>query len=507
MTDTLPLGWDNASIEELCMINPKHSKDTDMETDVSFVPMPAVCEKNGSIKEHESRKLGEVWKGYTHFAENDVIFAKITPCMENGKAAVAKGLTNGMACGSTEFYVMRTNGAILPNYLHQYVRQQGFRDDAERNMSGAVGQRRVPKTYLQSQKLPVPPLNEQHRIVEKVDALMARSGAAKEALDAIPTLLDQYRQSVLAAAFRGDLTKDWRENNPDIESADTLLERIRKERRQRWEETELAKFHAKGKEPKNDKWKEKYKEPIQSDLDQDLPKLWTSITSDECFYFVTSGSRGWAKYYSDEGAQFLRVGNLDRLTISLDLSDIQHVHPPIGAEGSRTKVQCADVLISITADIGMIARIDETIGEAYVNQHVALARPVLDGTSKYVAWYMASHEGQKQLGTLQRGATKAGLGLDDIRSVNIPLPPLAEQKKIIEAIEQAFSFISNIDGVQRECSARLPRLNQSILAKAFKGELVPQDPDDEPASVLLERIRTERTAQAPVKKRGQKKVV
>jgi type I restriction enzyme S subunit len=98
--------------------------------------------------------------------------------------------------------------------------------------------------------------------VEKIEALTARSRKAREALEAIPELLDQFRQSVLAAAFRGDLTADWREQNPDVEPAEALLERIRVERRKRWEEAELEKMRAKGKEPTNDKWKAKYKDSL-----------------------------------------------------------------------------------------------------------------------------------------------------------------------------------------------------------------------------------------------------
>lgn len=119
-----------------------------------------------------------------------------------------------------------------------------------------------------SHKVLVPPLNEQRRIVAKIEALKARSQQVKEALEAIPPLLDQFRQSVLAAAFRGDLTADWRQKNSDVEPASDLLERIRAERRHRWEEAELEKMKAGGKTPKDDKWKSKYKDPELIDLEE-----------------------------------------------------------------------------------------------------------------------------------------------------------------------------------------------------------------------------------------------
>src|ERR1035438_1632315 len=124
-----------------------------------------------------------------------------------------------------------------------------------------------------------------------------------------------------------------------------------------------------------------------------LPHGWAWTNSDALFGFVTSGSRGWAKYYRETGAKFLRVGNLDRDRIRLDLRDIQHVQPPDGAEGTRTRVLPGDILISITADVGMTAVVPCGIGEAYINQHVALARPVGGYRNEYVAWYLAYRDG------------------------------------------------------------------------------------------------------------------
>ena len=114
---------------------------------------------------------------------------------------------------------------------------------------------------IRAARFPLPPLNEQRRIVAKLEALLARSRKAREALDAVPALLERFRQSVLAAAFRGDLTADWRAQNPDVEPASKLLERIRAERRRRWEEAELERMVARGKPPKDDRWKAKYEEP------------------------------------------------------------------------------------------------------------------------------------------------------------------------------------------------------------------------------------------------------
>jgi len=229
-----------------------------------------------------------------------------------------------------------------------------------------------------------------------------------------------------------------------------------------------------GKMPKDDKWKKKYKEPPQVDirtLDQ-LPSGWHWLTSDQLFWFVTSGSRGWAKYYSDSGAVFLRIGNLDHDSVSLDLKKVQFVNPPRGAEGIRTRVEEKDILISITADVGMIGVIPRGFDEAYINQHISLARPVSSVNYLYIAWYLTSRLGQNQFKALQRGATKAGLGLDDIRSVNIPMPPFKEQEEIISQIEKSLSVVDKIEIEVDENIKQAERLRQSILKKAFSGRLI-----------------------------------
>jgi type I restriction enzyme, S subunit len=227
----LPKGWIQATIGELCDLNPKHNGELSDETPVSFVPMAAVSDILGTITESQVRTLGEVRKGYTHFADGDVIFAKITPCMENGKAASVRGMTNGLACGTTEFYVFRSHGAIDQDFLFYFIRQESYRKAARAAMQSGVGQARVPKEFILNTELPLPPLAEQQRIVAKIEALQERSRRAREALSEVGPLLEQFRQSVLATAFRGDLTADWRATHPDVEPASELLQRIRTKRR------------------------------------------------------------------------------------------------------------------------------------------------------------------------------------------------------------------------------------------------------------------------------------
>jgi type I restriction enzyme S subunit len=466
--------------------------------EVNFVPMRALETEGGGVVRPEMRPYGAVKKGYKSFLSGDVIMAKITPCMENGKMAVVPKLRGGVCFGSTEFHVIRPEYGIEPRWIANFLLQHEVRRAALRQMAGGVGQMRVPAAFLEATRMPVPPANEQIHISDAIDELFSDLDAGVAALERVREKLKLYRASILKAAVEGAVTAEWRAQHPHTEPASELLQRILVERRRRWEEDQLARFKAKGQEPPQN-WMAKYKEPAAFDTTSlpPLPERWSWCSGDTLFNFITSGSRGWARYCADEGALFIRMGNLDHGLIRLDLEETQRVKPPADSEGMRTRVEARDILISITADVGMIALVPDDIEEAYINQHVALARPVLPALGAFVAWYMASPSGgQLRLKDLQHGATKVGLGLDDIRNVAIPLPPLSEQEAIVEAIEDQLSVVDHLAADLNAKRKSAQTLRQAILRHAFAGHLVQQDPNDEPASELLKRIVAERAARA-----------
>ena len=191
--------WPLKPIGEICEVNPRLPRGHSVADDqiVSFVPMAAVDEVSGTIQACQTRPYAEVKKGYTHFKDSDVLFAKITPCMENGKAAIASELAGGLGFGSTEFHVLRAGEEVLPEWLFYFVRQPAFRSEAKRNFTGTAGQQRVPTTFLASATLPVPPLSEQRRIVDLLSRaegiVRLRREAEKKAAELIPALfLDMF---------------------------------------------------------------------------------------------------------------------------------------------------------------------------------------------------------------------------------------------------------------------------------------------------------------------------
>ncbi|MGM1053589.1 MAG: restriction endonuclease subunit S, partial [Pseudomonadota bacterium] len=210
----LPEGWAWARLGNISQINPRN--DADDEVIASFIPMPMITTSFHGEHEQEARPWGEIKKGYTHFADGDIAIAKITPCFENSKAAVFRNLKSGIGAGTTELHIARPLGETLnPFYILLCLKSPRFLSIGEQKMTGSAGQKRIPKDFFSGEPLPFPPLKEQHRIVEKVDELMAlcdrleqQIGDQLEAHEVlVETLLDTLTRSADAAEVAANWTR------------------------------------------------------------------------------------------------------------------------------------------------------------------------------------------------------------------------------------------------------------------------------------------------------------
>ena len=494
----LPSQWARAQLSAMSQINPRLDRLIDSDdVAVDFVPMRAVEPEGGGLLRPEVTTYGKVKKGYTAFRSGDVITAKITPCMENGKTCVVPELPGAACFGSTEFHVVRAEQGIDARWISNYLLQHSTRYAAQRLMAGGVGQMRVPSAFLESLSLPVAPSSEQSRILDTLDELLSDLDAGVAALERAKAKLKQYRSAVLKAAVEGALTAEWRAQHSVVEPASELLDRILAERRRRWEAAQLQKFKTADKAPPKD-WKAKYSHPLAPNTANlpSLPPGWCWATLDQLSYLVTSGSRGWAEYYSAEGPIFVR--SQDIRTDKLDLSEVAHVIPPRSTEGARTRLHRGDLLITITgANVAKTALVDCDLDEAYVSQHVAMTRFADDRVGRFTHTYvMTPSGGRRDLLRLAYGAGKPGLNLDNLRTLRLPLPPMVEQEAIMDAVQDQLSVIEHLE---TDLDTRLhgaTALRQSILRHAFTGQLVSQDPTDEPANELLKRIAAEREERA-----------
>lgn len=221
--------WENVVIDDVCVINPPklNTKELDNSLEVSFIPMTAISEIYGEIITPQVRLLKDVKSGFTNFKEGDVVFAKITPCMENGKCAVVGKLVNDIGYGTTEFYVFRCGEKLFNRYLYHVLRHKSFRDRAKAEMTGAVGQQRVPKNFLQKYSLYLPSYSEQNEIVNLLDKFISKEQQAKEKAEEVLERIELIKKSILARAFRGELGT----NNPDEESSIELLKTVLDEKK------------------------------------------------------------------------------------------------------------------------------------------------------------------------------------------------------------------------------------------------------------------------------------
>ncbi|HEY2934412.1 MAG TPA: restriction endonuclease subunit S [Acidobacteriota bacterium] len=334
--------------------------------------------------------------------------------------------------------------------------------------------------------VPLPPLSEQERIVVKIEALLAQVNAARERLARVPKILKRFRQAILAAACSGRLTEDWRKSNPQGDGVKKLLADVLSRRKHRTKESGLGRYH----------------EPCQPDTTflSEVPEEWELASMDQLTCLVTSGSRGWAKYYVDSGPYFIRAENIN--TDSLRLRGVAHVDPPNNAEGRRTRIERGDLLVTITgANVTKSALVEIDLPEAYVSQHIALVRPIDPSLGQFLyLWAVSPNQGRAKLINDAYGAGKPGLNLDNIKEMPVGLPSIDERREIVRRVGALFNLADMIEKRVEAAMTRADKLTQAILAKAFRGELVPteaelarrEDRTYEPASVLLERIKVER---------------
>jgi type I restriction enzyme S subunit len=339
--------------------------------------------------------------------------------------------------------------------------------------------------------IPVPPIAEQHRIVAKVDELMAlcdrleatqhEQETRREQLTASvhhhlnngedaeelrthaqffighfprlttrPDQIKQVRQTILNLAVRGKLVPQ----SPNDEQASKLLKRIEAEKRR------LVRDGVIGKQAS-------LATIDESTLPFCLPSGWCWSRLGGLVQLVTSGSRDWAKYYSSEGAIFLRMGNLSRDSYRLRLSNIQHVSPPIDGEGSRTKLKEGDILISITGEVGLLGLIPSGFGDAYINQHTCLVRPMEQLMGCYLPQVFCAPFGQEQFDEPQRGL-KNSFRLTDVTDFLVPVPPLAEQHRIVAKVDELMVLCDKLEASLRTTKTETSRLLASVLHHALE---------------------------------------
>ena len=503
----LPRSWALAPLGLLAEINPRALALPETElSPVHFVPMRAVNEEFGGIDVSARKPFGEVRKGYTAFHATDILFAKITPCMENGKMALVPTLDDGVGFGSTEFHVLRARTDVAPRWLAHFLSQAEFRKFARRHMTGTTGQLRVATPWLSATNLPLAPLAEQTRIVDKLEELLSDLDAGVAELKAAQKKLAQYRQSLLKAAVEGRLTEAWRaQHGEPEESGAQLLARILRERRSRWEAKQLAKFEAQGKAPLKG-WQDKYPLPATADATglPSLPSGWVWASADQLTAECSYGTSVKCSYESN-GTPVLRIPNVARR--ELDFDDLKFANEPLHLAAPDYLDQGDVLVVRTNGSIGLVGRaaaIEAPLNGAFYFASYLLRLRAVETTvlPSWISAFLGSSPGRAWIE--KRAASSAGqhnISLSTLLTVPIPLPPMVEQHEAIAAMRFALEVAAVSESDTATALHQSAAQRKNILQAAFSGHLVPQDPNDEPASVLLARIRAERAALGATKGR------
>lgn len=342
--------------------------------------------------------------------------------------------------------------------------------------------------------MPIAPFSEQHRVVEEIEKQFTRLDAAVNALKRVRANLKRYRASVLKAACEGRLVPTEAEiakkEGRSYEPSDVLLKRILKERRAKWEADQLAQMEAKGKSPKDDKWKEKYIEPIAPDLTHlpKLPKGWIWASVKQITAIVQYGTS--AKTDSDtKGVPVLRMGNIINGKIYFDqLKFLQDTHD----EFPQLLLTSGDILFNRTNSAELVGKTAVYHGSpkpcSFASYLIRL-RLMKNYSPEFLAYYINSIYGRnwiKEVVSQQVG--QANVNGTKLQSLTVPVPPVVEQRRIVEEIDRRLSIIEGLETVVQTNLKKADRLRQSILKQAFEGKLVPQDCNDEPVIELLTKI-------------------
>jgi type I restriction enzyme S subunit len=382
---------------------------------------------------------------------------------------------------------IRSSNVLDQHYLYYQLQPQVM---ALRSASAGSAQGVLNRKQLSDIEIRIAPINEQRRIVAKIEELFSDVDAGVAALNRAKANLKRYRASVLKAAVEGKLTEEWRARHPATEPASALLARILKERRQKWEADQLAKFAAANKEPPKN-WREKYVEPSPPGTD-DLPALperwcWASVDQICDVGTGTTPSRTNSKYYMggtipwimsgavnlpfvDEASEFVTELALQETT--LRLHPVGTLILALYGEG-KTRGMVSELRIEGT--------VNQALGALVFADSAVLIRSFVKVflTSNYV-----------QLRRQAAGGMQPNLNLGIVKQIAIPLPPLDEQTQIVGEVATRVSQIDDAETTIEQDILRADRLRHSILKQAFEGRLVPQNPDDEPASVLLDRLKS-----------------
>ncbi|GHZ33432.1 restriction endonuclease subunit S [Vibrio cholerae] len=484
-----PTGWAWTRISEIAEISPRNST-TDDDAEVSFVPMPLITTNYDGSHGSEKRIWKEIKKGYTHFQDGDIALAKITPCFENSKAAVFSGLEGGVGAGTTELHVARPlSDCINPLFVLLYLKAPIFLKVGETKMTGSAGQKRVPKDFFSENPLPFPPSNEQHRIVAKVDELMALCDQLEQQTESsieahqvlVTTLLDtltnsadadelmqnwarisehfdtlftteesidQLKQTILQLAVMGKLVPQ----DPSDESAAELLKRIAEEKAQLVKEKKIK--------------KQKALPPITEDEKPfELPSGW-EWERIGTFGIVGTGatpSRSNPKYWDDPKYNWVSSGETSELFVNTTKEKVSE----LAIQETNVSIYPSGTLIVAMYGQGKTrGQITELTEPAGTNQACAAIQLIEKNESHKDFVKLYFRKSYEELRSNAAGGAQPNLNVGKVQSTVIAVPPLNEQRRINTKVNELLTVCDHLKAHFEAVQSTQLHLTDAIVEQA-----------------------------------------
>ena len=437
----IPGSWAWVRISSICVINPKN--DLNDDTEVSFIPMPHICEGYENRHSFDIRKWSEIKTGYTHFAENDIGIAKITPCFENRKSVVFHNLKNGAGAGTTELFILRPIISVEPDYLLWIAKTDDFINGGVETFSAAVGQQRVDRDFIVNYLIPLPPVNEQKSIINKINVAFSVINTVDQNKADLANTIFYAKSKILDLAIRGQLVPQ----NPDDEPASVLLERIRAEKEELIKQGKLKRDKKesvifRGEDNSYYLNNGQTTVDINDDLPFDIPDSWRWVRLKDVFIINPRN-----KLDDDLDVSFIPMPLIDDGYSGKHATEVRHwkevkngfTHFAEGDVGVAKITPCFENRKSTVFE-----NLTNGYGAGTTELHVL--RPF--GNNIFVQYLLAYIKSdyfvEKGKQTFTGDVGQQRISKAYVESAYFPLPPVKEQERIVQQIGIIFEFLNMI---------------------------------------------------------------